>query len=67
MSTFIEANQIRLSLKMKLSNFSWYSSSGVFLGENDYFVVITVKKLDNHVRKVIPPVVDGIAVKTEVE
>jgi hypothetical protein len=67
MSTFKEANQVRTSLKMKLSAYYWYSGSGVFSGDDDYYVVINVKKLDNQVRKIIPPVVDGISIKTEVE
>ena len=67
MSTFKEANQVRTSLKMKLSMYHWYSGSGVFAGDADYYVVINVKKLDNQVRKIIPPVVEGIAIKTEVE
>jgi hypothetical protein len=67
MSTFKEANQVRTSLKMKLSQHYWYSGSVVASGGDDYYVVINVKKLDNQVRKIIPPVVDGIAIKAEAE
>lgn len=67
MSTFKEANQVRTSLKMKLSNYYWYNGSGVFAGDDDYYVIINVKKVDNQVRKIIPPVVDGISVRTEAE
>lgn len=67
MATFKEANQIRTVLKMKLSSYSWYASSGVFSGEDDYYIIVSVKKIDNHVRKIIPPVIDGIMVKTEIE
>jgi hypothetical protein len=67
MATFKEANQVRAALKMKLSFFSWYNSSGVNSGDGDYFIVIHVKKLDNFVRKQIPPVIDGVTVKTELE
>jgi len=66
MSSFKEANQVRAALKMKLSNYSWYSASGVFTDDADYIIVVTVKKLDNQVRKLIPPVVDGVSIKTEV-
>lgn len=65
MATYMEANQVRLALKMKLSAYSWYSASGVFQNDGEYFVVISVKKLDNQIRKLIPQVVNGIAVKTE--
>jgi len=67
MSSFKEANHVRVSLKMKLSNYAWYSSSGVLSSEDGFYVVVNVNKIDNTVRKVIPPVVDGITVKTELE
>lgn len=67
MSTFKEANQVRTSLKMKLSTHYWYSTSGVFSTEDDYYILITVKKIDNQVRKIIPPVMDGIVIKLDVE
>ena len=67
MSTFIEAHQARTSLKMKLSNYSWYTSSAVLPDESGYSVVITVSKLDNGVKKVIPPVVNGVSIRTELE
>lgn len=67
MSTFGEANQIRLMLKMKLSIYAWYSSSTVLSIDDGFGVVIGVKHLDNAVRKLVPPVVDGVSVKVEVE
>lgn len=67
MSTFGDANQVRLMLKMKLSQYSWYNSSTVLSNDDGFGVVIGVKHLDNAVRKLIPPVVDGVSVKAEVE
>lgn len=67
MSSFKEANQVRLALKMKLSQFAWYSASGVLTDDADYLIVITVRKLDNQVRKMVPPVIDGVSIRTEVE
>lgn len=67
MSTFKEANQIRLKLKIQLSVHAWYSSSRVVSDDDGYSVVVAVKQLDNKIRKVIPPVVDGISVRTEQE
>ena len=67
MSTFREANQARLMLKMKLSNYAWYSSSRVVPDNDGYSVVVGVQKLDNQVRKLISPVVIGVSIKTEVE
>jgi len=67
MSGFKEANQVRVALKMKLSNYSWYSSSGVFAVDDGFGVTVTVKQIDNAVRKIVPPVVDGVSVKLELE
>ncbi len=67
MAIFFEANQVRLSLKMKLSVYSWYSSSAVVTQDDGYSVVIGVKVLNNQVRKLVPPVVNGVSIKTEVE
>lgn len=67
MATFSEANQARLSIKMKLSQYSWYSSSAVITDGEGYSIVVGVKQLDNQVRKIIPPVINGVSVKTEIE
>lgn len=67
MPTFQEANQTRTVLKMKLSIQSWYRSSVVCAASDGWGIVITVRKIDNKVRKLIPPVVDGVSVKTEAE
>jgi hypothetical protein len=67
MATFKDANQIRTVLKMKLAKYSWYKGSAVCGVSDGWGIVVTVKKVDNKVRKLIPPVVEGISVKTEVE
>jgi len=67
MVTFSDANQVRLSLKMKYSQNAWYRSSRVVPEADGYSVIIGVQYLDNKIRKVISPVVDGVSVKTEVE
>lgn len=68
MAIFKDAYQARLKLKMSLSNFAWYSSSAVVNDKNDgYSVVVMVKKIDNIVRKLIPPVLDYVSIKTEME
>lgn len=67
MSTFYEANQVRLGLKMKLSAYHWYNSIRVSTVSDGFGVIIGVKQVDNTVRKLIPPVVDGISIKTEIE
>ena len=67
MSTFREANQVRLALKMKLASYAWYKSSAICSTTDGWGVVIFTQKLDNAVRKVISPVVDGVSIKTEVD
>jgi hypothetical protein len=67
MSTFSEANQVRLALKMKYSQYAWYNSSHVAAVDDGFAIVVNVQFLDNKVRKIISPVVDGISIKTEVE
>lgn len=67
MPTFSEANQVRLSLKMQLSQHSWYNSTSVVAVDDGFGVIVGVKHVDNTVRKLIPPVVGNVSVKTEVE
>lgn len=67
MSIFSEANQVRLSLKMKLSYYSWYSSSTVVAIDDGFGVIVGVKHMDNSIRKLIAHVIDGVSVKAEVE
>ena len=65
MATFKEANQVRLALKMKLSQNSWYNSSSVLFVDDGYYISVIVKQIDNKVRKTIPPVIDGVSIKVE--
>ena len=65
MATFHEANQARLELKMKLSNYCWYDSSAVIINNDGFGIVIIVDVVDNKVRKVIPPTINGVSIKTE--
>jgi len=66
MATFTEANQVRNSLKIKLSNFAWYNDSVVTLVNDGYSVLIHVSKIDNFVRKTIPPLVNNVEIKVEI-
>jgi len=65
MTTFKEANQVRLALKMKLSQYSWYLSSVIVSSQDGYNVIISAKYVDNIIRKLVSPVVDGVSVKVE--
>lgn len=63
MATFKEANQVRVGLKMQLSCYSWYMSSGVLAAEDDYYVGITASRVDNKVKKVVPACINGVEIK----
>ena len=67
MSTFKEAHQVKLALKMKLQNFAWYHSSLVLPAKDSYYVQISVKKINDITKKHIPPFYKGVIVRTELE
>ena len=67
MATFMEANQARLALKMKLGMHYWYNTVAVANGDGEFHVVVYVKKIDDKIRKTVPQVYNGVSVKTEVE
>ena len=67
MVSFSEANQARLIVKMKLSQYGWYTSSSVVSESDGYSVVVGVKTINNAIRKIIPPVVNGVSVKMDLE
>jgi hypothetical protein len=67
MATFRDAAQARLKLKMTLSQYAWYSSSLVLPDTDGYLVVVFVSKVDNQVRKAVPPVINGVSIKTEAD
>lgn len=67
MVTFQEANQARLVVKMKLSNYSWYVSSLVVSENDGYSVIVGVKTISNYIRKIVPPIVNGVSVRMETE
>lgn len=67
MAIFSEANQVRMSLKMKLSNYSWYNWSIVTTEKDGYSVLVNVKKINNIVRKIISPVINGVGIRVEAE
>jgi len=67
MATFSEANQARMTLKMKLSHYSWYNWSTVISEGDGYAILINVKKIDNSIRKVVSPITRGVSTRMETE
>lgn len=67
MSTFVEANQAKLSLKMTLSNYAWYNGMSIAPDNDDWCIVVSITQMDNSVRKVIPIVHKGITVKVDAD
>ena len=67
MKTAKEANQERVGLKMKLSNYSWYNWSMVASKNDECYILVNVKKMDNSIKKIIPVILNGVEVKVEIE
>lgn len=65
MTTFSEASQVRLALKMKFSQYAWYKSSVVLPSGDGYSVLISARYVDNGVRKLVAPVVNGVSIRVE--
>lgn len=66
MSSFAEANQARLSLKMTLAFYGWYQSSAVAADDGDFIILVNVSRIDNGIKKIIPIVHRGVSVKVDV-
>jgi hypothetical protein len=66
MLTFIEANQARLILKMKLHLHAWYNSSLIEMIKNEYTIIVFVHYKNKNITKIIPPTLNGFNVKVEV-
>lgn len=67
MTSFNEAQQAKLALKMKLSQHAFYRSSWVESDEGDWGVVVDVNvpsPIGDGIRKLIPQVVSGVSVRT---
>jgi hypothetical protein len=64
-ASFNAANQAKLAIKMKCSQFSWYRSSHIEAEGDEYIVVISITvPVNDAIRKTIPPVYEGVSVKT---
>ena len=67
MTTFFEASQARLILKMKLSNYAWYNDSCVVTDdEEDFAVLIGVSKINQKVRKIIPKKLNDVFIRLKI-
>lgn len=64
MTTFSEANQAKLSLKMQLHHYAFYDSAAVIIEHNgDFGVMILVRGLNDNIRKIIPTVHMGTSIQ----
>jgi hypothetical protein len=66
MILFNEATRALTSLKIPLSQYSWFKCLGVEPDLDGFCVVVYVGHIDNKVRKIIPPVYNGVSIKIEV-
>jgi hypothetical protein len=67
MTTFFEASQARIVLKMKLIEYAWYKNSSVVSSEDGFEVLIGVSRLNNMIRKKIPTQLYGVNISAEID
>ena len=67
MATYKEAFRVRSSMKMAMSQHAWYCGSRVLCEQSDYHIIINVKAINNAVKKVVPPVVNGVSIRLELD
>jgi hypothetical protein len=65
MSSFKEANQAKLSLKMKLSQYACFGSILVSPESDGFGVIVFVDHIDDKVKKLIPQICQGVSVSIE--
>lgn len=65
MQSFHSVSRIRTSLKMKLSNYSWYQGSRIDISNSQFSIKISVKYINNQVKQVVPSKIDGVEIKLE--
>ena len=63
MTTFFEANQVRLIWKMKLSNYAWYRDCSVVSDNSEYTVLINVSEINNKIKKIIPETFESVSIR----
>jgi len=63
MTTFFEANQVKLILKMKLSNYSWYEGASVIFEKDKFYVLVSVSKITKEVKKTTPSKINDVIVR----
>jgi len=63
MPSFNEANRVKNSLKMALSNYAWYNGISVEVDSGNYIVVVNVANSYLSSLSLIPPFKDGINIQ----
>ena len=62
--SFKDANQVRLSLKMILSEYAWFEGSSVGIEKDSYYVVVNVSQPHTKLlHKIIPKHKNGVTIK----
>lgn len=67
MTTIFEANQVRLILKMELSNYSWYEGVSVVFEKDKFLVLVSVSKFNKKVKKLVPSKLNNVIVRLKKE
>lgn len=63
MTSFSEANQAKLALKMSLHLHSFFKTILITSEDNEYSVIVFVDQLNDNVRKIVPNVHNGVSIK----
>lgn len=66
-TTFSEASQARLIIKMQLSDYAWYRSCSVVSDHDNFIVLVGVSYINGRVRKIVPRIINGVSIKIEIE
>lgn len=65
MSSFNEANQAKLALKMQLHHYACFNSIVVSSESDGFGVVVFVDHIDDKVKKLVPQVCQNVSVSLE--
>lgn len=66
MATFKEAHQVRNQLKMKLHVYHWYLHSAQIINNEGFGILVSVKFINAFIKKIIPPIINGVLITLEV-
>lgn len=61
----IKLEQIKKKIDSKFLQLEGINRSAIKVKDNEYYIVIYVKELTSHLRKIIPKEIEGVRIKIE--